>query len=622
MRAVSIRLVAGLVWIFLPAGLCAQRPGQGTPAISSMDPTNAGVAILVREPLGAPLSGLAVVRLYNPATSYNLTRSTMGGEAYFENIPVGNYIVEVSSPGYRVVSEEIEVMSAKPRVTFYITLIPDRRVGDATTGPAEPPILTPKARKAIDQALEALQKGDLEAARKHLDAARKLAPSHPDVFYLYGILALKRNELAEAQSQLEKAVAILPRHGAALAALGEVFLRRDDPAKAVSSLEQAIVYEPDTVQARGLLAAVFLRQNEPEKARPHAERAVELTKGKVPGLRLLLAQVLARLMKMDAAEQQLKLLLEDHPNAPDAATARRMLAEMGRRKAGPSPEGSAKPAASASTVPTTVSTLLPLPRTRDDWAPREVDDVSPEVAADVSCSQADVLAGAARQVQALVNSLERITATERILYEELDKTGATSYWEDRTMNYVVSFVQPRPDVFSVEEFRKPLKNSDSSPRMASTGLVALVLLFHPLYARDFEMKCAGLGHWQGRPVWIVDFRQRADQPVRVRTYRTMEGVFGVRLKGRAWIEANSYHVVRLETDLLQPIPEVRLARDHLLIEYGPARFKSTDSWLWLPIRAELYSLLRERWYRVRHTLSDYLLFSVETKDKIAPPKEP
>lgn len=622
-RQQSIRLVAGLAWFFLTASLCAQRPGQSTPAISSMDPTNAGVAILVREPLGTPLSGLAIVRLYNPATSYNLTRSTLGGEAFFENIPVGNYVVEVSAPGYRVTTEEIEVLSAKPRVAIYITLVPERRTADATAGPAEPPVLTPKARKAIDQAVEALQKGDLDDALKNLDAARKLAPGHPDVPYLYGVLALKRNELGEAQAQLEKAVAILPRHGAALAALGEVFLRRGDTAKAISNLEQAVFYEPDTWQARGLLAAIFLRQNEPEKAQLHAERAVELTKGKIPVFRFLLAQVLARLKKMNAAEQQLKLLLDEDSNAPDAAEARRMLAEMKRRRAGPLSEASNKPASSSGTTPTAVSTLLPLPRTREDWAPREVDEVSPEVVADVSCPQADVLAGAARQVQALVNSLERITATERILYEELDKTGATTYWEDRTMNYVVSFLQPRPNVFAVEESRLPVKTGESNPRIATSGLVALALLFHPLYASDFETECAGLGQWRGRPVWILDFRQKPPTGLAAfRTYRTTEGYFRVRLKGRAWIDANAYHIMRLETDLLEPIPQARLARDHVVIEYGPVQFKKNESWLWLPTRAELYSLLRDRWYRVRHTLSDYMLFSIETRDKVAPPKEP
>jgi tetratricopeptide (TPR) repeat protein len=584
-----------------------------------MDPTYAGVAILVREPQGTPLAGLAVVRLESPATSFNLTGTTLGGEAFFDRIPVGNYIVEVSAPGYRVTREEIEVLSAKPRVAFYITLLPETPASTPAATLLVPPLLSPKARKALDEALEALRSGDLAKAEKHLDAARKLAPSHPDVSYLLGMLAMRRNQLAEAQTHLEKALQMFPGHGDALAALGEVFLRRGDEAQAVRNLEQALVHSPDTWQARGLLAAIYLRRGDLEKALPHAERAVELTKGKVPGFRLLLAQVHAGRKNVNEAEQQLKLLLEENPNSADAKEARRMLAELRPRPAGSPAPARAKPAAAA---PLAANATLPLPRTGNNWAPRAVDELSAEVAADVPCSLPDVLAGTARQVQALVNSLERITATERILYEELNGDGATTFWEDRDLNYVVSFVQPRQDILSVEEYRRPLKKEESSPRMTSTGLVALVLLFHPLYVSDFEAACAGLGQWRGRPVWIVDFQQSPDRPARVRTYRTTAGVFNVRLKGRAWIDANSYNVVRLETDLLEPLREARLERDHMVIEYGPVQFKKTDSSLWLPVRAELYSLFRDRWYRVRHTLRDYMLFSIETRDKIAAPPQP
>lgn len=545
----------------------------------------------------------------------------MGGEAFFEDVPLGSYIVEVTAPGYQIITEEIEILSAQPRVPFFITLLPERSGLGIPAVPPGPPLLTPKARKALDQALEALRGGDLEKAGKRLEAARKLAPNHPDVSYLLGMLSLQRNNLPEAQSHLEKALTMYPRHGAARAALGEIFLRRGDLAQAVSNLEQALAYEPDTWQARGLLAAIYLRQNQPEKARPHAQRAVELTKGKVPGFRLLLARVLAGLGKTEAAALQLRSLLQDHPDAPDSAEARRLLSRLSEPRPGPAPAPGTQPAAVAGAAPVPAKTLLPLPRARNDWAPPEVDDVPPAVASDVACSLPEVLANTARQVQALANSLERFTATERILYEELNQAGATTYWEDRTVNYVVSIRRPRPDVFSVEEYRAPRGDGEFNPRIASTGLVALALLFHPLYSGDFDMKCAGLGQWQGHSVWIVEFRQRPDRPARVRTYRTAVRVFGIGLKGRAWIDANSSHIVRLETDLVEPVQEARLARDHLVIEYGPVQFTKENSSLWLPSRAELHSLFRDRWYRVRHTLGDYLLFSIETRDKIAPPPQ-
>jgi len=329
-RAISVGLVVGLSWLFLPVSLCAQRPGAG----SLRGPSVADVAILVREALGTPLPAFAVVRISSLTGSYHQTASTKeNSEALFEGVPLGVYVVEVSATGYRTTTEEIELLVEGARNAFYISLSPEGTSPPQPTTSA-PPVLAPKARKALDEALEALRKDDLEKAQKHLDAARKLAPNDPEVSYLYGVLAVKRNNLAEAQSHLERAVAILPRQGSAWAVLGVVFLRRNDTAKAISSLEQAVIYEPDGWQARGLLAATFLREKELEKARPHAERAVELTKGKIPGFRLVLAQILAGLGKMESAEQQLNQLLQEHPNTPDATGARRMLAEWGRRHAG------------------------------------------------------------------------------------------------------------------------------------------------------------------------------------------------------------------------------------------------------------------------------------------------
>jgi len=43
----------------------------------------------------------------------------------------------------------------------------------------------------------------------------------------------------------------------------------------------------------------------------------------------------------------------------------------------------------------------------------------------------------------------------------------------------------------------------------------------------------------------------------------------VALKGRAWIDAESYQIVRLETDMIAPLPEIRLVSDRTAIEYGP-----------------------------------------------------
>jgi hypothetical protein len=175
----------------------------------------------------------------------------------------------------------------------------------------------------------------------------------------------------------------------------------------------------------------------------------------------------------------------------------------------------------------------------------------------------------------------------------------------------------------VIEYRKGVRSLSEYPGgVQTTGLSALALIFHFNNAGNFTMSCEGLGQWNGRPAWQVHFRQRADKPNTIRAYRFGENgpSYSVALRGRAWIAADSYQVVRMETDLVAPIPQIRLVSDHTLVDYGPVHFKRGNVEMWLPQSAELYSDWRGKRMHRRLSYSNYLLFSVDEKQKISEPK--
>ena len=124
----------------------------------------------------------------------------------------------------------------------------------------------------------------------------------------------------------------------------------------------------------------------------------------------------------------------------------------------------------------------------------------------------------------------------------------------------------------------------------------------------FEMSCEGLGAWHGRPAWQIRFEELSNH---------MNGLvingkdYHPRLRGRAWILADSYQVGRLETDLVETIPEIHLRLQHEVIEYSPRTFPGTNVVMWLPSSAEFYMDFRgHRFYR-RHSYDDFHLFSVK-----------
>ena len=128
-------------------------------------------------------------------------------------------------------------------------------------------------------------------------------------------------------------------------------------------------------------------------------------------------------------------------------------------------------------------------------------------------------------------------------------------------------------------------------------------------------------NWHGQPAWLVHFRQREDRRSRIGGYRTQDHYYPFILKGLAWIDAGSYQVLRLETELAQPIPEVGLTKELFIINYGSVAFHSRKIQLWLPQTAELYTQRRgNRFYRI-HTFADFKIYTVDADQSIHAPKE-
>jgi len=70
------------------------------------------------------------------------------------------------------------------------------------------------------------------------------------------------------------------------------------------------------------------------------------------------------------------------------------------------------------------------------------------------------------------------------------------------------------------------------------------------------------------------------------------------------------------------VQSLNLTCDHLLVDYGPVKFVSANTTLWLPLSAEMHMELRGHRYHHKHYLTDYMLFEVDTNHKMGKPKEP
>jgi hypothetical protein len=173
----------------------------------------------------------------------------------------------------------------------------------------------------------------------------------------------------------------------------------------------------------------------------------------------------------------------------------------------------------------------------------------------------------------------------------------------------------------VDEMREQNKATASLPgRIQDMGSSGVFLVFHPQYRDDFEMKCEGLGQWNGEATWLVHFQQRPDKLPRLREFVSDQKGFPMRLRGRAWISAETSQLVHLESDLVQPLPEVHLRREHMTVDYQLVPFPNHRVEIWLPQQVDLYVDFRGRFYHHLHTFSDFRLTAVEVEHKVGTPK--
>jgi hypothetical protein len=282
------------------------------------------------------------------------------------------------------------------------------------------------------------------------------------------------------------------------------------------------------------------------------------------------------------------------------------------------------PSASAQKVVASVSSpkpASPASAGHPTWLPPDVDEKVPAVE-ETACSVDEVVQKAEERILEFVRNVDRFTATESLTHQSINKHGHASAPVGRKFDYVVSIQEVRPGHLGVMEYRNGgLALNEFPGGIVTNGLPALVLIFHPYYSPSYEMTCEGLARLNGQLAWQVHFRQRPDKPNELKTYQSgIHGAsFSVGLKGRAWISADSYQIVRLETDLVMPVPQIRLLAEHTAVEYGAVKFRKGDVNLWLPLSAEVYFAWRGQQVHRRHSFDHYMLFTVDDKQRINTP---
>jgi len=627
------------LWFALMCGAVALLAQGALPTVdnglrdySSLYTTAPGTGIVVAtvsaEKKNVHLDRQALLQLINRSTQTGTWQTTNDitqgafqdqvSQGVFTNVTYGEYEIEVSAVGYLSERRQLQVANSWNPVQLKFFL---KRDPEAINLDVPDMGISAKARKEVKRGAYALKSNNLKEAEKQLGAAYTSDPSSSDVNFLLGYLYYEKSDYGRAAGYLRAASNINPKNSQALTLLGRAGLQQKDYPAARSALERAVLEDGENWQPHNLLADTYLHQGNYDRARDEAQVAIDKGKTHASPAQLTLGEALVNLGHDKEGLAALNKFLEEAPLHPMAGQVRGLIAEIEEHGANPAATASAEEGSPKLVGVDPLQALGAPLFSMKSWQPPGVDDVKLNVAAGTACPTEQVIDESGKRVQELVEDVTRFAAVEELFHQRLDVYGLPIRTDTRKFNYVASISEQQPGFLSVDEYRAEKLGLTGYPdEISSTGFAALALVFHPHMRDNFEMKCEGLGDWRGQPTWLVRFQQRDDRPSRIHSYKVGTQVHAVKLKGRAWITADKFQIVRIESELVSPMPEIQLLSEHQVVEYGPIPFARKNTTLWLPKSAEIYFDFRRRRYYRRHSFDHYMLFAVDSEEKRKEPQ--
>jgi Flp pilus assembly protein TadD len=595
-----------------PAG---EVPRIGTPAFRD---DSVVVKVRVLDAGGLPLDSPAQVRLFSNVKAVDLTAKTQEKSvANFNGVLPGDYEIEVSSIGFKKTTQHLHVVNRGYDFPVFVYMQSESEPD--VSGPAKlAASMKPKLQNEINKGVEFLQNKQYEKATAQFAKATRVAPDNPSVWYLQGTTELGLQRKDAARKDFQQALSLEPNHERALLALAQLQLEAGEISTAIASLEKVYRAHGGGWGTHFLLALAYAQANRLPEAETHAARAAELAARDAAPAMMLLADILCREGKEGEAKQAWERVPARFPGSAAAKEANEKIAMMGNELN----------RSSASVNESLPLALLPdLAASSHDeagWAPPDIDSKEYPTASNVACMTDEVLDLAESRLNSQLLNFEKFTATEHVVHQEIDRAGVPGPPKEKQFSYLVFVFPYSGNSLYLDESRDGGFDLSAFPTsLVTTGIMSLgVALLQPVNRDLFVYQCEGLTSVRGQAAWQVRFVEKKSTAASIRRWRTNKGTYNTLVKGRVWIASAGYDMLRVETDLLEPVPELELTRDHLQVNYGPVNFLDGKQWLWLPWSAEMYMEFRHKRYHHQHFLTNYMLFNVDTKEKVSNPKTP
>ncbi len=259
-----------------------------------------------------------------------------------------------------------------------------------------------------------------------------------------------------------------------------------------------------------------------------------------------------------------------------------------------------------------------------DYLNRPPEDLPDFEPANDQAPLAGILTAMGKSVSRLFADLLNISAVENVLLDKINRQGEVrSSLKFKCLYLGIATNEKWGPSFI--EYRSDTKGREVSPPgskegyMLTSGFISAPLIFHPAHQKGSSFRLLGRQKLRSRNTLVIGYAQIPAQSRLFGTYRLRQNTGTIFKQGMVWIDADSFQIIRVVSDLLEPLPLIRLEKQKTDIEFDEVQLNRTTKKLWLPKQVTVTLNWEGKVLRNTHLYSDFELFSVETMQKIAAP---
>jgi hypothetical protein len=228
-----------------------------------------------------------------------------------------------------------------------------------------------------------------------------------------------------------------------------------------------------------------------------------------------------------------------------------------------------------------------------------------------------ILEKTGERVRDFFRDIVDLTADEEIRQEKLSSNGTIKASRQNHYSYLI--LTHREELFPrLEEYRTNVKGIRAEQVGADKGFpvdIGFALeCRHFLPGRRSDSTFVYLGDEMIGPrnTYVVAFAQRPGQAT-AGTWSEGNWSVAILVQGIAWIDKESFQIIRLRTDLLAPRRDVGLEQVTTELTLGEVQLPDLATPLWMPSEVMVRTEVRGKIYQNEHQYTNYKRFGVSIK---------